>query len=116
VRRVAALLMITLGACAAPSAVAPRDLGAVAPGQRFEIFTRSTTLTADSIRIANDTLFAQRIAVHPSAPRTPVALPLMEVDSLRRDHTDRTALTSTLIPAIAVVALAVVMSVAWGSD
>ena len=115
-RRVAALVALLLVACAPPAAVAPQALGVVPPDHRFEIFTRGTKLTADSVMVVRDTLYGRAIAVHPAAPREPVLLPLVEVDSLRRAHTDRNALTATLMPALAVVAFGMAMSLAWGSD
>jgi hypothetical protein len=115
-RRSILLGLTGLLACAPAAAVGPGSLGTVAPDERYEIFASTGRWTADSVKVVNDTLFARGIAVHPATARTPLALPILSVDSVRKAHTDRSALTSTLVPAAVIVAIGVAVNLAWGSD
>ena len=108
--------MIALSACAPAIAFPPGSLGTVPADQRFEIFATSGRSTVDSVQVKNDTLFASGIAVHPAAARTPLALPILTVDSIRQAHTDREALTSTLVPGALIVGLGLIIGSMFGND
>jgi hypothetical protein len=116
VSRVASLLLVCVAGCTPTATLRPDQLSPESLDTRFELFAVTGRWTADSLRVVSDTLFARAIAVHPAADRTPIALPILMVDSIRPAHTDRSALTATLLPAALIAALGVGLSLAWGND
>ena len=115
-RYVATLVLVCLVGCAPAATLRPEQLSGEPLDKRFELFAASGRWTAESLRVVNDTLFASAVSVHPSAPRSAIALPILLVDSIKTAHTDRSALTSTLLPAAIIAALGVGMTLAWGDD
>lgn len=110
---IAASLMV--GCASAP----PLDLPTAASAPltaTFVVYHGASSVTIDSLRLSNDTLYGRKLSVHPSGPREPILFPRAEVDSIRRAHPDRSALTGAALPFAVAIGLMVIFRASYGSD
>jgi hypothetical protein len=116
VRRVACLLLVGLAGCAPAATLSPDQLSPQPPDQRFVVRAASGEWTIDSLRVERDTLHGSIVALLPSAPRTPLALPLGSVEALREDRATANGFVATLAPLAILLGFMAYFGAAWGSD
>lgn len=109
-------LLALLAGCATGDIVDIPTAAASAPETRFDLFAGTTRHLVDSVRVAHDTLFANGIALHPATPRTPIAIPVLGIDSLRIAHTDRAGVAGALLPALFLLLFGIYLSQTMGGD
>ena len=115
-RRVAYLLLIGLSGCVSTATLTPDQLSPQPPDKRFVVRAASGEWTIDSLRVERDTLHGNIIALHPSAPRTPLALPLASVEALREDAATANGFVATFAPLALLLGFMAYFGAAWGSD
>jgi len=118
VHRSGILVVLTLlTACSsATTSIDPSSLGAVSPEKRFVVRAATGEWTVDSLRVEQDTLRASIIALHPSAPRRPLELPVASVVGLRYDRATANGIAGTIMPIALLLTFGALMSAAWGND
>jgi|GEM_PF-4213202 len=111
------VVLTLLTACSsATTSIDPSSLGAVSPEKRFVVRAAAGEWTVDSLRVEQDTLHGSIIALHPSAPRRPLELPLASVEALREDATTANGFVATLAPLAILLGFMAYFGAAWGSD
>lgn len=113
---VALVLLVCAAGCAPAPTLRPDQLSQEPPEKRFVVRAASGEWTVDSLRVEQDTLRGSIIALHPSASREPLALPLASVVALRYDRATANGIAGTLVPIAFILGFAAFMSAAWGSD
>lgn len=97
----------------------PLDLPAAAaapPLTTFVLYHGPASVTIDSLRLSGDTVYGRGFPAHPGGPREAILLPRIAVDSIRRVHPDRSALTLAALPFAIAIGLMVLFRASYGSD
>jgi hypothetical protein len=110
------LLAAMIAGCAPARPIDLPTAASAQPRTTFILYHGSVAVTVDSLRLVDDTVHARALPTRPGGPRDAIVLPRAAVDSIRRAHPDRSALTLAAFPFAIAIGLVVLFRASYGSD
>jgi len=102
-RRLTLLLMLTLGACARWTTARPPYPADFPRRQQVQVWTQTQAYRLHAVAIRNDTLSGVPFTLPPECDSCRVALPLTQIDSLKKGGSDTGPILLIMIPATLLV-------------